>query len=337
MLIAAPKTKDLKRQLKKRNSARKTLGSQLSLLKTPSFPRPPTKIFRPDPPRLPGESSFEPRPPPPLGLFFLLAPPLPAPSSAWFLELEVKLSEQADLHIAQWLRVCKWRGWWLAGGWQDNSWERGLCPSGGCGAAVELVSSGEWAAESRLTSKRASGGGEGRTAVVAGAGGACKGVWKAGARAPPVAEQLARRLLCGRPAVALPWLWRNSRLESKRPKGKSARASARTLCLPPARTPVLLGYARLMGSEWFKVCSGYLLSRLSSGTPGGARTGRAYPARRSSPRGFANGSDVTVPARAALAADSLWLHPAPRTSRALGKGWRMSLLGAAHRMPGPLA
>ena len=34
------------------------------------------------------------------------------------------------------------------------------------------------------------------------------------------------------------------------------------LCLPSARTPVLPGYARLMGSEWFQVCIGYLLSRL---------------------------------------------------------------------------
>lgn len=31
--------------------------------------------------------------------------------------------------ITQWLCICKWRGWWLVGGWQDNSGEPGLCPS----------------------------------------------------------------------------------------------------------------------------------------------------------------------------------------------------------------
>ena len=98
------------------------------------------------------------------------------------------------------------------------------------------------------------------------------------------------------------------------------------LCLPSARTPVLPGYARLMGSEWFQVCIGYLLSRLFLwNTPEARLDGKSVPRTPVEPLEALQRAEVTVPARVALAADSLWLHPAPRTSSALGKGWRVSL------------
>ena len=61
--------------------------------------------------------------------------------------------------------------------------------------------------------------------------------------------------------------------------------------------------------------------------------GKSVPRTPVEPLEALQRADVTVPARAALEADSLWLHPVPRTSSALWKGWRMSL-GAPHRMPG---
>lgn len=104
------------------------------------------------------------------------------------------------------------------------------------------------------------------------------------------------------------------------------------LCLSPARTA---GLCKVNGEQVVQS-----LQRVPPippfflwNTPEACVDGKSVPRTPVEPLEALQRADVTVPARAALAADSLWLHPAPRTSSALWKGWRMSL-GAAHRMPG---